>query len=407
MMFSVRTWTGPLLPALTPTSPPLPASLRAVQMYMVRPTFTESDYCRMHSRLGCRGRDLLARLEEAHGDRGSVFRGRLDLDSVAVMGYSFGGTAAVKMLLEGDARLRSRVKALVPIAADPFTEPYGWWEYADYTAQLDLPILAPIGLQDGVYPPDSPWLSFRNTQGPALFPVHQVGYHLPAGDDALTALTDGWEALRWPAMTDHRAYLAAFLALYVQEDARALPVVWGRGPGSLAAAGNLAWYRMRPRVELSLRLPSAAAAERSQGSAGEWPLVVLEPGDTLEVPVRVANAGGPGTASPGGPASAWRLQARTSDYLSDARKNARDAVKVRLSAPATAVLAQQAAEEVRMTVEVAKDILVNAGAPTEVLVEVQATSARDGATAAFAHLTVVVAPKGHRAMQKSLAPGAL
>ena len=39
-------------------------------MYMVRPTFTEADYCRMHSRLGCRGRDLLARLEEAHGDRG-------------------------------------------------------------------------------------------------------------------------------------------------------------------------------------------------------------------------------------------------------------------------------------------------------------------------------------------------
>ena len=337
--------------------------------YMVRPTFTEDPTCRLHWRLGCRGRDMLGAVDAANADRLSVLHDRVDLESVGVVGYSFGGAAGLRMIVDGDEDLQRRVKAFVPISSDQFTAGQPFFQFAEFTKTMQhCPVMAVIGEGDGVYPPDGPWLAYRGTEVPAVFPLHRDAYHLPWGPS-------------WPGMTDHQPAVTAFLSLYLHQDSRSQPVIWGEGRGSLERYEKLSSYITRPRVTLEVEGDET---------------ILMAPGEDLTVRLRLSNEGGRATGSRGGPATPWHLTYRTSSFLSDAKYNVRDQVAFELSKRTTGAIEKGAWEEFELRIQADPAIEVSEQSAREVKVEVVATSDWDKGTAAYAQLNIMLAPPGFR-----------
>ena len=336
--------------------------------YMVRPTGTEDPTCRLHWRLGCRGRDMVAAVDAANADRLSVLHDRVDLDSIGVVGYSFGGAAGLRMIVDGDEALQRRVKAFIPVSSDQFTAGYPFFTFPQFTRTMKhCPIMAIIGEGDGVYPPDGPWLAYRGSEVPAVFPLHRDAYHLPWGPS-------------WPGMTDHQPAVTAFLSLYLHQDSRSQPVIWGQGQGSLERYEKLSSYVAKPRVALEVEGDET---------------ILMAPGEEVTVRMRLQNEGGSSTGSRGGPATPWHLTYRTSSFLSDAKYNVRDQVFFELSRKVTGPIQKGESEEFELRVRTDPAIEVSEQSAREVKVEVVATSDWDKGTAAYAQLKIMLSPPGY------------
>mmetsp|Transcript_31588 Transcript_31588/g.88583 ORF Transcript_31588/g.88583 Transcript_31588/m.88583 type:complete len:135 (-) Transcript_31588:27-431(-) len=130
----------------------------------------------------------------------------------------------------------------------------------------------------------------------------------------------------------------------------------------------------------------------------------MQPGDSRELRVGVMNHGGRGTNSAGTPPARFRLRVRTQDFLSDAKANTKDHVRVALSQAEVGPLASEDQAFVTLTVTVDDRAPTSAGTPREVEVEVQATNLEDGFTSAFAHFSVILMPANMAELGKSLVP---